>query len=203
MEQSTAVWFVIVLAIVTANLPFLIERPLLALPWARAGDPSRPAGLRWLESLVFFVLLAALAYFVRPVIGNATFSGGDPASIMLFLVKLAGVLVVAVLLLSYAGWRRRGAAVHKPFFERLLEVLVFFVLVGMLGFGFEMNIGNPFQQGWQFSAVSLSLFLVLGYPGFVYRYLMRHRTPGKKDAAAKPSRRPAAGQSSRAATHGG
>lgn len=200
MEQSTAVWFLIVLALVTANLPFLIERPLLVLPWARAGEPARPSWQRWLESLVFFVVLVALAYFARPVIGTATFSGGDPSSVLLFLARLAGVLVAAVALLSYAGWRLRGASVQKPFFERLLEVLVFFGLVGMLGFGFELNIGNPFVQGWQFYAVALSLFLVLSYPGFVYRYLMRHHTSSTKDPAEKAARRQAANRPPRAAS---
>lgn len=202
MEQSTAVWFVIALAIVTANLPFLVERPLLTLPWTRTGD-ARPSGARWLESLVFFVLLVALGYFIRPLIGTATFSGADPLSVLLFLGKLAGGLIAAILLLSYTGWRLRGVAVHKPFFERLLEVLVFYALVGMLGFGFEMNIGNPFTQGWQFYAVSLSLFLVLAYPGFVYRYLMRHHTPARKGPAAKPVRPSASSASSHAAPHGG
>jgi fatty acid desaturase len=168
MEQSTAVWFLIVLALVTANLPFLIERPLLVLPCARAGEPARQSWQRWLESLVFFV-----------------------------------VLVAAVALLSYAGWRLRGASVQKPFFERLLEVLVFFGLVGMLGFGFELNIGNPFVQGWQFYAVALSLFLVLSYPGFVYRYLMRHHTSSTKDPAEKAARRQAANRPPRAASHRG
>jgi len=173
MNQSMAVWFIIALALVTANLPFALQRHLLVLPWAQAGERDRPFWTRWLESLVFFVLLVALAYFTRLVIGKAVFSGGDPVSVLLFLAKLAGVFVAAVVLLSYAGWRHRGAGVRKPFLARLLELVMFYALVGMLGFGFEMNIGNPFAQGWEFYAVTACLFLVLAYPGFVYRYLLR------------------------------
>jgi hypothetical protein len=209
MEQATAVWFIIALALVSANLPFVIERPLLALPWQQAGGAKLPAWRRWLESLVFFVLLVAFGYFVRPVIGKAVFAGSDPVSVLLFMLKLVGVFVVAFVLLSYEGWRGgrdagkpeagsgaqpatgpggatagspdasqglRGKKARKPsksFFDRLLEVLVLYALVGMLGFGFETNIGNPFVQGWEFYAVTLCLFLVLAYPGFVYRYQLR------------------------------
>lgn len=217
MEQVTAVWFVIVLALVTANLPFVIDRPFLALPWQQAGGAKLPSWQRWLESLVFFVLLVALAYFVRPIIGKAVFAGSDPVSVLLFMLKLVGVFVAAFVLLSYEGWRagrsaarnrqqaamptdaaaadaavtgsgdqanglpaakprrpgKRSQAPTKSFFVRLLELLVFYALVGMLGFGFEKNIGNPFVQGWQFYAVTLCLFIVLGYPGFVYRYQLR------------------------------
>jgi Na+(H+)/acetate symporter ActP len=69
--------------------------------------------------------------------------------------------------------RRAGAVVAKPFWLRLLELAVFYVLVGALGFAFEASLGNPFPQGWQFYAITASLFLVFAYPGFVYRYLRR------------------------------
>ncbi|TAM87331.1 MAG: DUF2818 family protein [Candidimonas sp.] len=202
MDQSTAVWFVIGLAIVTANLPFLIERPLLAVPWEHAGEPARARWMRGLESLVFFVLLVALGYATRPLIGSATFSGGDQASVLLFLVKLVAVLGGAAALLSYPGWRLRGAPVAKPFFERLLELLVFYGLVGALGFGFEANIGNPFPQSWQFYVVSLCLFVVLGYPGFVYRYLMRRRALIKMPGRSAVVQRPAGSSAGQAASTG-
>jgi hypothetical protein len=74
-------------------------------------------------------------------------------------------------------WRRHGAAAVKPFWLRMIEVLVFYFIVGALGFAFESALGNRFAQGWQFYAIALCLFLVLGYPGFVIRYLLR-RHPG-------------------------
>ncbi|WP_430626826.1 DUF2818 family protein [Yanghanlia caeni] len=78
-------------------------------------------------------------------------------------------------MLAYPGWRNRGRVVQKSFFERLLELLVFYGLVGVLGFALEANLGNRFPQGWEFYAITFSLFLVLGYPGFVWRYLMKRR----------------------------
>ncbi|OWT56707.1 hypothetical protein CEY11_17520 [Candidimonas nitroreducens] len=175
MDQSSAVWILIVLALVTANLPFLIERPLLVLPWALPGESERPQWLRWAESLAFFVLLVALAYAVLVLIGQSFFAGASAAAVGLFVLKVVVAMAVAAAILAYAGWRNRGREVHKSFFVRLLEVLVFYGLVGALGFAFEANIGNVFHQTWEFYAVTLSLFLVLGYPGFVYRYLLRRR----------------------------
>jgi hypothetical protein len=37
----------------------------------------------------------------------------------------------------------------------------------------ESNAGNAFSQGWQFYAVTVCLFLVLAFPGFIFRYLRR------------------------------
>ncbi|TCT03809.1 uncharacterized protein DUF2818 [Paralcaligenes ureilyticus] len=175
MDQSLAVWILVVLALVTANLPFVVERPFLVLPWAQSGEPARASGLRWVESLVFFCLVVALGYGALLLIGRAFFSGSSAAATVLFLLKLVGFFVVAAVLLGYAGWRDRGCVVKKSFFVRLIEVLVFYGLVGALGFAFEANIGNGFHQTWEFYVVTLSLFLVLGYPGFVFRYLLRNR----------------------------
>lgn len=109
-------------------------------------------------------------------IGDA-FIGSNAASAALFLAKVAGVLVIAVLLLAYPGWRNRSVSVGKPVLARLIEVLVLYSMVGTLGLAFEANIGNPFEQGWEFYAITLSLYLVLAYPGFVLRYLMRRQAP--------------------------
>lgn len=178
MDQPTAVWFIIALALITANLPFIIQRPLLALPWAQSGERERPFWLLWPESLVFFVLLAALGYGIRVLIGRAVFVPSDLGALFIFLIELIAAFALAALLLAYPGWRNRGRPVVKSFFARLLELLVFYGLVGMLGFAFEANIGNPFSQTWEFYSITLCLYLVLGYPGFVYRYLMRHHRPG-------------------------
>lgn len=175
MNQSFAVWLLIGLSLLTANLPFILERPFLVLPWTQKGEPTAPAWLQWIFSLLFFGLLIGLAYFSFTLIGGAFISASDPLSALLFMVKALGMVALIVLLLVYPGWRARSHTIEKSFFVRLLEVLVFYALVGLLGFAFEINIGNSFAQTWEFYAVTLSLFLVLGYPGFVYRYLMRRR----------------------------
>ncbi|OZI65412.1 DUF2818 family protein [Bordetella genomosp. 1] len=102
MNQTLAVWLLIALALVSANLPFLTERLFACWPW-----------------------------------------------------KQGGVEVV------------------KPFWLRLVELLVYYGIVGSLGYAFEVTLGNPFAQTWEFYAITLALYLVLAYPGFVFRYLFR------------------------------
>jgi len=176
MDQSLAIWILIVLSLGTASLPFVAQRPFVALPWQLPGEPPRAAWLRVAESLVFFVLLAGLCRLALYLIGGALLVGGDGASAALFLGRLFVVFLAAALLLAYPGWRSRGHVLRKPFIVRLVEVLVLYLLVGTLGFAFEANIGNVFPQGWEFYAVTLCLYLVLAYPGFVYRYLLRRRS---------------------------
>ena len=173
MNQSFAVWVVILLSVVTANLPFVVQRSFLMLPWAQTSESVQPAWLRWLGSLVFFCLLLGLAYFGFLMISQAFFMASDPVSIALFIGKLALAVGLIALLLSFPGRRNRGQSADKSFLTRLLELLAFYGLVGAMGFAFEINMGNAFSQNWEFYAVTLSLYLVLGYPGFVFRYLLR------------------------------
>jgi hypothetical protein len=63
----------------------------------------------------------------------------------------------------------------KPLWLRLIELVVAYFVVGALGYLIESGIGNVFSQGWEFYAVTASLFAVFAFPGFVYRYLWRHR----------------------------
>jgi hypothetical protein len=63
----------------------------------------------------------------------------------------------------------------KPFALRLLELLVLYFLVGAVAWLLESRIGNVFAQRWEFYAISGCLFLVLAFPGFVFRYLRKRR----------------------------
>jgi hypothetical protein len=131
--------------------------------------------MQWIFSLLFLCLLGGVTYFAFELIGGAFVVASDLASVAFFLLKIVGIAFVAALLLTYPGWRNRTRVIEKSFLVRLLEMLVFYALVGVLGFAFEVNIGNSFAQTWEFYAITLSLFVVLGYPGFVYRYLLRRR----------------------------
>jgi hypothetical protein len=62
---------------------------------------------------------------------------------------------------------------HKPLWMRLLELIVLYFVVGTIGYLLESRIGNVFSQRWEFYAITACLFLVLAFPGFVYRYLRR------------------------------
>jgi hypothetical protein len=100
LDVSLSSWFVILLAIIFANLPFLNERLFCAIP------------LGW------------------PV---------------------------------------------KPFWVRLFELSVLYALLGGVAYMLESRVGNAFVQRWEFFAVTGCLFVVLAYPGFVFRYLRKIR----------------------------
>ncbi len=64
-------------------------------------------------------------------------------------------------------------AAQKSFWWRLLELFVLYLLVGAVGMLLESRIGTAFPQAWGFYAVTGCLFIVLGFPGFAYRYLRK------------------------------
>jgi len=63
-----------------------------------------------------------------------------------------------------------------PFFVRLLQLIVLYFLVGGLAWALESRIGNVFAQTWEFYAITACLFIVLAFPGFVFRYLRKRRS---------------------------
>ena len=58
---------------------------------------------------------------------------------------------------------------------RLAELVLLYFLVGFLGLALERQAGQIVAQGWEFYAVTAALFVTLAFPGFVYRYLLKHR----------------------------
>ena len=56
---------------------------------------------------------------------------------------------------------------------RLAELLVGYLLVGGIAMSLEKSIGQNAPQGWEFYAVTGTLFVTLAFPGFVYRYLLK------------------------------
>lgn len=95
------------------------------------------------------------------------------AGLILAMVVTANIPFVTERVFGLVGFRRGGAPAIKPFWLRLLEVLVLYALLMLAGFVFEAQIGNRFVQTWEFYAITLSIYLVCAYPGFVWRYLMR------------------------------
>ena len=61
----------------------------------------------------------------------------------------------------------------KSAWWRMLELLLMAVLVFALGSALEARIGQRHEQGWEFYAAAACLFITLGFPGFVWRYLRR------------------------------
>ena len=58
---------------------------------------------------------------------------------------------------------------------RLTELVVLYFAVGLLGVLLERHAGQVAPQGWEFYAVTAALFITFAFPGFVWRYLVRHR----------------------------
>jgi hypothetical protein len=90
------------------------------------------------------------------------------------------VLVVALVAanLPFVNERLFGLvplrSARKLLAVRLGELIVLYFLAGGVGLLFERRIGQIAPQGWEFYAVTAALFLVLAFPGFTWRYLIKH-----------------------------
>ena len=58
---------------------------------------------------------------------------------------------------------------------RLGELVVMYFVVGAFGLLLENRAGRIAPQAWEFYAITGALFLVFAFPGFIWRYLWRHR----------------------------
>jgi hypothetical protein len=56
------------------------------------------------------------------------------------------------------------------------ELMVWYLLVGGLGLYLEQRSGQIAPQGWEFYAITGTLFITFAFPGFTWRYLFKHRT---------------------------
>lgn len=63
----------------------------------------------------------------------------------------------------------------KTLWMRFGELVVCYFLVGSLGLALEQSAGQIYPQGWEFYATTGALFLTLAFPGFVFRYLVKHK----------------------------
>jgi len=68
MSASASGWFVILLALVSANLPFVNQRLFMVIPlrWAR-----KPLWLRLLELIAWYAVAGAAGFAVEASLGNA------------------------------------------------------------------------------------------------------------------------------------
>ncbi|MEY3944649.1 MAG: hypothetical protein RIS04_1573 [Pseudomonadota bacterium] len=91
-------------------------------------------------------------------------------------VQVWVLIALAVLAANLPFLTRRvlgvwSARADKPLSWRLLELLVLYIVVGGIGMAMENSLSQNAPQGWEFYAVTLTLFVTLAFPGFVYRYL--------------------------------
>lgn len=66
-------------------------------------------------------------------------------------------------------------AAPKSLAIRLGELVFLYFVAGGIGLLFERRVGQIAPQGWEFYAVTGALFIVLAFPGFTWRYLLKHR----------------------------
>ncbi|WP_322007346.1 DUF2818 family protein [Paraburkholderia tropica] len=66
-------------------------------------------------------------------------------------------------------------AQKKSAWIRIAELIVLYFVVGAFGFLLEARAGNRSDQGWQFYAITFSLFVVFAFPGFAWQYLVKRR----------------------------
>ena len=66
-------------------------------------------------------------------------------------------------------------AVSKTLGWRLIELVVAYFVVGSVALALENNLGQIAPQAWEFYAVTGTMFITLAFPGFVFRYLLKHR----------------------------
>ncbi len=92
------------------------------------------------------------------------------ATVLLALsLVLANLPFLSQRLFGVIALKRKGLAL------RLLEVVVAYCVLGLIARLLESHLhGSLYKQGWEFYAITAALFVVLAYPGFVWRYLWRH-----------------------------
>ena len=83
-------------------------------------------------------------------------------------VGLAFVAANLPFLISALGKRPLGLA------WRLVLLIAVYFCVGAIGFAIESSLGKTTGQGWEFYAITFALFVTFAFPGFIYRYLLRH-----------------------------
>lgn len=88
-------------------------------------------------------------------------------------------LVAANLPFMNERWLVAGpvaTADRKPMWGRLVELVLLYFVVGGLALLLERRAGQIYPQGWEFYAITATLFLTLAFPGFVWRYLTKRRS---------------------------
>ena len=92
---------------------------------------------------------------------------------------VAALLVLAVVLANLPFLSERLFLVWafargvKSAWWRIAELVAYYGVTAAVAYWMESRLGPVYRQRWEFYAVTVCLFLVFAYPGFVYRYLWR------------------------------
>lgn len=63
----------------------------------------------------------------------------------------------------------------KSLFIRLLEMVALYFVIGGIGLLLEQRLGQIAPQKWEFYAITATAFITFAFPGFIWRYLLKHR----------------------------
>ncbi len=91
------------------------------------------------------------------------------------------VVLLAVVLANLPFFSDRLMAVvrlatPKNLAVRLAEMVAGYLIAGGVGLWLEQRQGQIAPQGWEFYAITGTLFITFAFPGFTWRYLFKHRT---------------------------
>jgi Protein of unknown function (DUF2818) len=95
-------------------------------------------------------------------------------SVSVWLVIVAAVLAANLPFLSQRLLAVIPLASGKNLAIRLAELVFLYFVVGGAGLLLEKRLGQIAPQGWEFYAITGTLFVTLAFPGFVWRYLLKH-----------------------------
>jgi hypothetical protein len=94
-------------------------------------------------------------------------------SLYLLLILAAILANLPFVLPRFVGFFRIANSDHKPVVFILFELMLGFAFLLFAGFMFESFAGGLYSKSWTFFVVMFFLFLVMAYPGFVYRFFWR------------------------------
>ncbi len=96
-------------------------------------------------------------------------------TLSIWLVILAALVAANLPFINHRLLAVVPVAWPKGLAVRLAELVVMYFIVGGIGLLLEKRMGQIAPQGWEFYAVTGALFITLAFPGFIWRYLVKHR----------------------------
>jgi hypothetical protein len=97
-------------------------------------------------------------------------------TISIWLVLLVGFCAANLPFVSHRLMAVVPAKQPKTLFIRLLELIAFYFLAGGFALFLENRESQIAPQTWEFYAVTGALFITFAFPGFIWRYLLKHRS---------------------------
>lgn len=92
-----------------------------------------------------------------------------------WLVVLLALLAANLPFLSNRLFAVLALSRPKNLAIRLGELVFWYFVVGGVGLFLEQRAGQIAPQGWEFYAITGTLFVTFAFPGFTYRYLFKRR----------------------------